>query len=53
MFPLVDSEGTDQTVNVQADQCFHCPHMPKDTFSNGTAHLKTKTEKNNETTYKT
>ena len=37
MILVVDSEGPNQTV--QADQGPRCPHMPKDTFSQGAAHV--------------
>ena len=33
MIPLADTEGPDQTVDVQAGLGFCCPHMPEHVFA--------------------
>ena len=38
-----DGEGPGKTVDAQVDLALCCPHMPRDTFSHGAAHIITKT----------
>ena len=35
----MDSEGPDQTADAQSDLDLCCPHIPKDMFSHGMAHI--------------
>ena len=39
MILLAESEGPYQTADAQADLGLCCPHMPKDTFLLGAAHV--------------
>ena len=40
MILLADSEGPDQTAEMQTDLGLRCPHMLEDTFSHGAVHVE-------------